>query len=767
MLHHQHSIQALKSLKIRSLLLLGGAACAISFAAPAQAQDDEDTARKSDTIVVTAQRREQSIDDVGISVTAFSGDQLSKQGITDTRGLAAQTPGLIFDGGSGQGLNAFVTIRGVAQTDYTEHQEMPNAVYLDDVYVPTTSMVGFPVYDMERAEALRGPQGTLFGRNSTGGLLHFITRDPGEEINGFVDGRYGNYDRFWVEGAVGGPISENLSFRIAGFRQDGDGYVENKNTTPGEDADGFEQNAYGVRIKLRADFNNDWSATATGSLNRSPRHVEGVYKTLPGFVDAGGVARVLPEDMVIPVGLQFFGPVGPGVDPLGYRDPFDDFHQVAFNSQETFIEKRFDYATLKIVGPISDSITFTSLTNYSKSKINYSEDADSTPNQYFNFRTQGETRQLSQEIRLNGEANRLNWTAGAFFLDIDGTYGTDFDFVAFDTLYPNRYTQDTQSWAIFGQLEYDLSDRLTATIGGRYTHDKRNFESVAFEIFPGCEAVWLNPECQNYDFTRAAVGDLTESSYGDFAGKVALDFQASENVLLYVSASRGIRGPGFNATADGYLPIENTTFTNEVVHAFETGIKAGMFDGRANLRASAFYYDYNDFQAFNFNGLTNSVTNNDAYFTGGEVELYTNPMEGLDINLGVAFLEAEVKDVDAGFGLVDTDPIKAPKWTFNGSVAKEFVLGDFQLNVQYDFDFIDKHKANLAFTEITNIDSSWWHNARIGYGQEQNGWEVYVFVHNLANVDRKTFGYDNTFAGLALSSFAPPRMYGVGFRKDF
>ncbi len=749
-------------LTLRNALFLGAAASVMAIAMPAHAQDGENATAEEDDdrIVVTAQRREQVIDDIGISITAFSGDQLARQGVADARGIAAQTPGLIFDGGSSQGLNAFVTIRGVAQVDYTEHQEMPNAVYLDDVYVPTTSMVGFPVYDMQRVEALRGPQGTLFGRNSTGGLLHFVTTDPGEDTNGFADARYGNYNRVFLEGAVGTRVTDNFSLRVAGFFQQGDGYYKNNNPTPDDNADAFEQDAWGVRAKLRWET-DDWSVTATGSVNRSPRHVEGAYKTLPGYVDP-----VTFEPSVLPIDLDFYG-TGPGNDPLGYRDPIAEPHEGSFNSSEAFIKKSFNYVTLEIEGDVSDNISLTTITNYSVGKINYSEDADSTPNQYFNFRTMGDTAQFTQEVRLNGDAERLNWTLGAYYLNLSGDYGTDFDFVAFDFLYPNRYSQDTESWAVFGQVEYELTEQLKATVGLRYTHDSKDFSSVAFEIYPGCEIDYDDPTCQNYDFTTPAVGGLTHQGNGDFAGKIGLDFQATPDLLFYASASRGIRGPGFNATADGYLPIAETPFKNETVHAFEVGTKADIIDGYATFRAAAFYYDYNDYQTFNFNGISSSVSNNDAKFYGGEAELFAKPWEGANIGLGVSLLDATVYGVDTGSGPQNVDPVKAPSFTFNASFGQSVDLGDFQLNLLAEADYMGKHKANLAPSEITDIPASWMTNARIGIGQEQNDWEIYAFVHNIFDVNRKTFGYDNTFAGLALSSYAEPRMYGIGARKSF
>lgn len=756
----------------KTLISMAVAAIFINFPLVANAQevekkDDEPAKSQLETIEVTAQRRVQSIDSVGVSITAFSGDMMSKQGITDTRGLAAQTPGLIFDGGSGQGVNAWVTIRGVTQVDYSEHQEAPNAVYLDDAYVATPSMVGFPTYDMERAEVLRGPQGTLFGRNTTGGLLHFITNDPTDSFEGFIDARYGNFNRSWLEGAIGGPLTDNINYRIAGFIQNGDGYYENQNDSgiAGDNQDAFEQEAYGLRGKVAIDLGGDWSAKLSASINRSPKHVEGAYKTLPGYVNEEGLGVVLDENenlaVVAPdlVASYGYGDPGVGNDLLGYRDPYSDPHVGSFNSNNSWLEKNIDYGTLKIEGPVGD-MTLTSVTNYTSADIDYSEDADSTPNEFFNYRSRGETTQFSQELRLTGDTDKLHWTTGLFYISIDGEYGTDFDFVAFDILYLNTYEQDVEAYSVFGQIEYDLTDDLTLTLGGRLNRDEKEFISVVNQNEAG-EFV------ESYNFSVATVGDAALVEDNDWTGKVALDYQATKDVLVFGSVSRGIRAGGFNATSDGYLPIANTPIQSESVIAYETGVKATMADNTLKVRASTFLYDYTDYQTFNFNGLSTSVQNHDAEIYGAEIELFWLPADTWNISLGGSLLEAKVEGIPVGDSVATVEPVKAPGETFNGMISKYFEFGSYEFTVQYDFDYMGPHKSNLTPSEITNIDSSFVQNLRFSLGQYDSEWEVYAYVHNLADVDRKTYGYDNTFASLALSSYAPPRMYGLGFRKSF
>ena len=750
-----------------SVLALGGPALAQET--PEQPQETPEqsappVAAEAHTvgdIVVTAQRRQQSIQNVGIAITAMSGDTLSNLGVTSTQGIAAQVPALVFDSGSGGGVNAFVTIRGVSQVDYSEHQEAPNAVYLDEVYVPTPSMVGFPVYDVERVEALRGPQGTLFGRNSTGGLLQFVTANPTDYFTGFFDASFANYNTFRVEGAAGGPLAEGLNFRVAGFMTQGNGTFKNRN--PG-DKDQFEKHQFGVRAKLGADL-GDWKAILTGSYNKDPRHREGVYKVKPSFIDANGVTQFLPAD------LDFYG-TGPGNDPFGYRDPSDDGHVGSFNSQDGHLEKEFYYGTLKVEGPIGGA-TLSSISNYSRAMVDYMEDADSTPNRIFNYSNGGHTRQFSQELRLSGDAGRLNWVVGGYFLDLKGSYFTDFDFVAFagtpDAFRTiNEYDQRTRSYAAFGQVEYKITDTLKATLGGRYTHDKKTFNSVVFDASTPANTVV-------YEFSRATVGSAVTQSRSDWAGKFQIDYQPSRDVLIYAGVSRGIRGGGFNATPDGAVALADTPFKNETVISYEGGTKLRLFDGAARLNLSGFYYDYSNYQAFNFFGLVATVSNNDAYYYGGEAEFSATPMEGLNLSLGASYLRGKVKglqrpddgDPTTPTVFFDVAPVKAPRWSFNGLIAKTFEMADGQLTLQYDFDYQAKSKANLIPSPVTTLPSTWIQNARVSFGREEFGWEVYGFVRNLANEDRKNFAYDNVFVGMNISSYAPPRTYGIGFRKQF
>ena len=740
--------------------LMGGAALAqILFldqavAQTAEAQIGPAQQQAAGEIVVTAQRREQSIAKVGIAITAISGDALNDLGVQSTQGIAAHVPALQFDGGSGGGLNAFVTIRGVSQVDVSEHQESPNAVYLDEVYVPTPSMVGFPIYDLERAEALRGPQGTLFGRNSTGGLLHFITADPTDEPSGYFDLSYANYNTVRAEAAASGSLAKGVNFRISGFANYGDGYFQN--LAPGG-RDTFQSRTYGVRGKLSADI-GDWNVKLTASYNDSPNHREGTYKSTPAYIDANGIAQFVPED------VDYYG-TGAGNDPYGFRDRERDAHKGAFNSIG-FLEKNYYYGTMKISGPIGGA-TLTSITNYSHARINYKEDAEGTPNDVYVFGSRGKTRQISQELRLNGSAGPVEWTLGGYYLDLDGTYANDSDLRPLTSLLGqgpfhsiNDFTQRTKSYAAFGQIEYSLAQALKVTLGGRYTHDKKIFSSQTYDITSGTPTLLA-------DFSPDTVGELAKISRGDWAGKVQLDYTGIDDMLLYAGISRGIRGGGFNTNLFGNISSDIIQFKNESVLSYEAGAKLRMFDGAAHLFLSGFYYDYKDFQAFNFVGTSVLVSNLPAYMYGGEAELSVTPIHNLNIALGGSYLKGKVKGLIFNGEPIDVAPVKSPKWTFNGIVSKKFELGFGDITPMYDFNYISDSRSNLVPSPTTDLRGGWIHNARISFTPRGTQFEIYGFIRNFTDEDRKNFAYDNAFIGLNDASYAPPRTYGVGFHAKF
>ncbi|MGC4253002.1 MAG: TonB-dependent receptor [Sphingobium sp.] len=701
-------------------------------------------------IIVTAQRREQSIQDVGVSITAIGAESLRQFAMQDSTEIVRQTPNIVFAGGTN---SAFLTIRGVSQTDFGTHQEAPNAVYLDDVYVASPAAVTFGLYDMQRVEALRGPQGTLFGRNSTGGLVHYITARPTEELSGFVDAQYGSFNRLRVEGAAGGSLTQGLRIRLAGLIDTDEGSF--KNLLPGY-KDGNNRHFRGGRGQIAADLGPDFEALVSVTYNEEKSR-GGKYHHRSAYNDpTTGDHLFLPRD------VDYYG-TGPGADMFGYLGPKDG-NKGEF-TDEAGIDKRFVSATFQLSGKIGEA-SLVSITNYNSFKSRYREDCDGRPDQVCRYITGAKPRQWSQEIRLNGDAGNLNWTVGAYYLSIKADYSSYFDLPYFSgTPYYfaiiNDYAQKTKNYAAFAQGEYAFSDAFKLIVGGRLNHEKKEFSTIVDDLTTGSPV-----EIDRFD--TATVGSLAKIKKTDWAGKVELDYKPNRDTLVYASVSRGIRGGGFNAVSTTPIAHENIPFGNETIVAYELGTKIGFMGGRSYLNLGGFYYDYSDFQAFDFRGLAGFVSNYDARMYGAEAELSVEPFDKFLIKLGGSYNNAKVKGLFVRGETRDVPPTMAPKWTANGLIRKEWAVGSGSFAALWDFNYLSSRYSSLSMQNVLRLKSSFVHNARISYSGNDGQWELYGFVKNISNVDRRSFAYDLTSDfGMVAEVYDRPREFGVGARFTF
>ena len=738
---------------------------AICIASPALAQD----AGGQNEIIVTAQKREQNLQDVGVSISALDGAQIEAMGIDSAKDIAKAVPGLLLDSGSGGGFNALLTIRGISQSDFSSNQESPNSIYIDEVYISSSNAAAFPVYDLQRIEALRGPQGTLFGRASSGGLVQFITRRPTDYFEGYAEVGYGSFDHVYAEGAMGGPIAENLRFRIAGRAEQADGWFENR-MAGGKDS--FETANWGIRGQLEADLSPTITARLAVSYDKSPKHREGIYKHVASYIDADGQPAELPAD------VDAYG-TGAGNDMQGYRDPYEDGQTGAFNDYGYLSNSRFS-PTLYVDVDLG-AATLSSISNYTRFKFDYLEDCDGSPidacRQYYGQKLD----QFSQELRLTGTTGGLTYTTGAYFLDITQDNRTAYDsplYAGTDYGYGNINTvhQELRSFALFGQLEYELTDTVKLTAGARWTHDNKKFSSQVYytELGNGYSGGTgtnvYDPPLLDYDFRAGTVGELAERTDDLFSGKLQIDWKPGPDTLFYASASRGVKGGGFNANLAGTVTNDDTPFKDEYLYAYEIGSKLELFDRMLRLNSSVFYYDYHDYQGYALVGIGALVSNYDGYFTGGELEAMLRPGGGITLTGGVAYLESKIRDVNTAYsGTRDQESIQAPRWTLNGQASKEFNLGDaVSMTLQWDASYVSRRYASIDNNAATLIRGSFVHNARVTFDLHDADIELAAFVSNISDVDRENFIYDLTATGgYLVRSYAKPRTWGVSARKSF
>ncbi len=696
-------------------------------------------------VVVTAQKREQNAQDVGIAINALTGEQMEQLGYTNAQQVTAMAPGVQTVQPNGE-ANYAIAIRGVANSDFTTNVESPVAVYLDEVYISQMSGTGFMLFDMERVEILKGPQGTLYGRNATGGLAHYVTKKPSEEFDGYARVTAGSEDQIKFEGAIGGALSDTLMARLSVSTNDHDPYVKNR---IGKDLnDGNEQAA---RLQLL------WAPTDNFDLLLNARMMDQDIDT--GFFEhvTSVVEGQLTPSLVNPV--------------LGYIDTdgdvwAGDYDAPGFNDLET----RGYTATINWD---FENFTLTSITDFSTVERDYIEDSDASPAPVFNFFLTTDAEQFSQEVRLTGDTDNMHWVAGFYYLDleIDDSNGAETepfidplgDTPAVSGL-DNPYEMTTESYSVFGQVEIDLNDAWTLIAGARWIRDEKDHEYFvnAVDFIPGTKLRNGNPNILAQ--LASYSGDRDDD---EIAVRLGLNWDINDDTMVYFSYNRGVKSGGFNAPVFPLSPPLDYTddvmsFDPEQLDAYEVGFKSRLNDGLLQINGAYYYYDYQDYQAFQIVGIDTITTNADADSSGGELELLASPVEGLDIMLGVAYNDI---DVDLGFG-PETTSVQSPEWNVNALIRYEFKLWGGMVALQYDVHHRSEHYFSLTRAETVTEDGYEVQNASIMYTSGDEKWSVQAWMQNLTEEEYLVQTFDlsgPSVFGMTEQYYGRPRWSGVTF----
>ena len=789
------------------------------------------SAQLLEEVIVTAQKREQSLQDVGIAVSAFNGEQIQQLGWNSSDDIAAQIPGVTLIQPNGP-ASFTMNIRGVAQNDFSgDNQESPVAVYVDEVYAASPTHASFQMFDFERVEVLRGPQGTLFGRNATGGLAHFITKKPSEEFEGYVQATVGDYDLFNVEGAIGGPISDNISGRLSFSSGQNDPLITNR---VGPDLN--DNDTWAIRGQLLFKFGESSEllinarASDLDNLNGTFEHLVsrpnslglGVEVTDPNVLDLSG------GDLDTATG-EGSGIIYTPWQDYGYRDPdggkpFEgDFDTIGFIKIET------EGYTGTFKTSFDNGMEFVSITDYNTLKRDYLEDSDASPRPFFSFSVKSDMESFSQEFRLSGETDNSRWVGGLYYLNYEGDLFTggmaggfaqaafgpvvlglvggdpDLAVAVTQELFPPTFGFDspfsttTESTAVFGQIEYDISDAMTVTAGLRWSREEKEtsfnqyfslFESttsnvVALQDSLGIGTNWSydNGRYSNigaYTFEGGAIplieGDAETDIDDDFfTAKLGLDYRLSDDTLLYASYNRGVKAGGFNAPLDaslfayGALDPSQMNFDAETLNAYEIGFKTDLFNGLARLNGAAYYYDYQDYQAFALDSLTLYVFNTDATNQGFELELQTSPIDGLDILLGVSYIDNNVEDAytTPSGEAIDRNAIITPEVTANGMIRYQWDMMGGSMAAQYDFNYMDDHFFQLKNSPVGTQDAYVVSNVRLSWTSASQAWLVAAYVNNVTDEEYGRMAFDlagpPSGGGFGMTElfYADPRWWGV------
>ncbi len=716
-------------------------------------------------IVVTAQKREQNLQDVGISVTAFSGNQIRELGYTNTIDIAAQTPGL----GIIQYHPTLTTtnIRGISQNDFADHLEPPIAMYVDEAYVSAMGAGHAQLYDLQRVEVLRGPQGTLFGRNATGGLLHYISAKPTEDPEGYLEFTYGSYDQKKFEGAISGPLTDNVLARVSFAGNFHDGVAENR---IGPDVRGSEH--YALRGQLEFRPSEEVTLNLKAHYANDDDEHGNAYTHTPISANEDGLGFEIGPD-------SFVNGFCPGCDFYGYRDPDDD----PFTGSYDYTGE-FRRSIAGISGRLTwdmGNVTVTSITDYLHMNKNYGEDTDGSPNPVFVYITDQDFEQFSQELRLNGEVgDNIRWTTGFYYLDIDhaGYQYYILDLPFFSPTYsfgePTSYIEgvatnnvETESWAVFGHLEYDFNENWGVIAALRYTEDQKDTVFDSIDILGGNVTGLGFTLSIPYDLRDDPDFDLFDQGFENVSAKFEIDWRPTEDTLVFASFNRGHKAGASRVLAGGNptLPIPTFTHDEEVLHSWEVGIKTAFMDGRAQLNANVFYYDYKDYQAFvvipGVIPASLTIINLDAEAVGGEIELMFQPTERWGFRFGASFEDSEVKDVLLpSERFVDNDLPYAPSFTLNGLARYEWPALGGTMAIQGDFNYSEDFCFSVLCAPLDQEDSFVIGNFRVSYTSADENWKLAAFVNNVSDTEYRLYTLDISGLSIGNDAYANPRWAG-------
>jgi iron complex outermembrane receptor protein len=785
------------------------AVATVLTAAAAQAQSVASDAVEE--IVVTAQKRSESLQSVPVSVTALTGAQLSEMKMDAPSDLPAHIPNLQVNGINGEGSPVF-SLRGVSMFDYSFTQSSPVASYIDEVYKGNILLFGVEMYDLERIEVLRGPQGTLYGKNTTGGAINFITVKPGFDTEGYMKVGYGNYDRQEAEGAFQTAlIPDRLAMRFAFTYTKVNGFVEN--VLPGSpDLEGVDQ--YGVRLSLLYRMNDD--ATMTVRLSKSRQNPQNY-----AIID-GGIAQPNPA-AGSPGGVGFTGYFRTSDGSLT-GTPLNN-EQIAANytprrrQDNEAIESTIDWK-------LSRTLSISSITSWDQGSLFSPEDTDGAPIDIFEIPVSASNHQVTQDLRLTSSTGGpFDYIVGAYyqheiinsstqnqaynFLDVNGDGALNYQDCVDSSFAPagagvgyasgavinpacryyNFFEQTRNSWAVYSDASYQLVPTVKLRAGLRYNHDN-GAQKNALDQLQGSDNVPIAnlgffsaqpggfngptlalPGSPNYlslvDATRSQ--DLHNVAT---TGHVGVDFTPTNDSLLYLSYSRGYRSAAFNAQFL-FTPSDFSTVQPETLDSIEAGFKTSWLQNRLQLDGAIFHYQYKNQQIVDVqpSGQQPLINLDKSRIYGGELELVTRPLSSLTLRAGVGLLNAKVQQGAIQEGTINVSGHTLPDApSVSATLAEDWDVVNFgqsRLTLHLDESYWSKQYFELVNLDRLAQDPYALANGRLAYHGTADKWEVGTWVNNMFDKFYLTNANNLQLLGFDYRHRGVPRMFGVDLKYRF
>ena len=742
----------------------------------AHAQSDGQSAIEE--IIVTAERREANLQDVPLSVSAFSARDLESFQVDTLGDLQSLVPNLSVHVGDAN--NAVVYIRGVGQIDSIAFFEPGVGIYLDDVYLGRAQGAFLDVLDVDRIEVLRGPQGSLYGRNTVGGAVKYISAAPTQDFSAKVSATVGDYNQMDYFASLSGPLStDKLTGRLTAAYLSRDGYSENE--FDGQH-DGDRKTSF-VRGVLNLQATDDLSFQLAADYTESDPD----RSRTP--------AKETPIDVLIVDPYTF------GVSIASFPADSDPFRVNAdFNSIEHTKTTGVD---LKIGWDINDELSFKSITSYRELEYRTEIDLDATPINAFGIFYFNDQNQTTQEFQLAYQNERLSAIGGLYYFNEEGTTFDGGVFSNFLIALSGDSTFSTDSYAAFGQLDFDFTDKLTGILGLRYTDEEKSYSRRAedFDLTalagimfdPVTFAVsYANPELLNPGSADLALdggigvprpgANPDPANFDNLSLKGGLKYQISDDAQIFGTISEGFKSGGFNGrVADGQLdPYQEETLTS-----IEIGVKSQWLDNRLRFNGAVFHTSYDNMQVSSFDVSADGLTFIPVFTNAGEATIKGAELELTALLTDRLTLIGNVGYLDAGYDvfLAEPDPVtgtvidvsdqrevvNSPKWdTFLG-LSYSMPLGNAgELTFAGNWSYRSKSYLEINSSENLAQGSYSVYDASITFGSSNEHWRVILGGKNLGDEQYRTHAFDlSAFPGVELGYYNPPRTYRLFVSYQF
>ena len=775
---------------IAASALLSGLVVAMPALAQTEAAGDEDAGGLTD-IVVTATRRSESLQNVGLAVTSLNAGDLAKSGVVNAQDIAALVPNMSVNYGV---ANVAFNIRGIGSNEFSTNLDSPVATQIDEVYISKVFMTGLFNFDIDRVEVSNGPQGTLFGRNTTGGAVNFYTRKPKNEFGAGATFEYGNYQAFRGEAYVNLPLATGLNARISGYTvQQGKGYYNN--LTLGDD-EGYDRK-WAVRGQLSYDAGDtQFLLSVHHGEDRStlaPYEGVGIYtpESYAAFNPGGGFANIA---LLTPCAQYLTGTVSPADGSClrgnDGRFPGDNNPYTSNGNQKHYSNNNSTGGFLRIDHDLG-SATLTSLSAYEYYKRDQSEVGDGSPDYSGTLLYWYTTmKQFTQELRLTSNGNGpWSYVVGAFY-EHDSLYNGDY--LTFGSG-PNPFLggvktsfhQKASSLAFFVHNNVELTPTLRLVAGGRYNRERVRingtncFGTGSTGTGPGNrDRGEENPTsgCLAVLSTSALVPEGNVRTDDNVSFKLGYEWRprvdALDALLLYGNVATGFRSGGFSADlADSQAAF--TSLKPEEVTSYELGFKSELADRRFRLNGAVFHYIFsNGYLSVDTPTSLVPITVNAAKIKayGAELSAVWAPIDGLQLSASGGWTDAKIKSdiTSAGVSLLNNRPVNSPRFTFSTAADYSHPIGyALKLNAN-----INANWRSVQYMEASNIPSTrepgyWLINASLGVAQIDDRWSVTAFVRNLTKQEYRTYVNDLFAFGWTLNQYGVPRTYGLRASAKF